>query len=46
MKDVTFNYDDPSAWKVKIQAEGKDAAEGWWASNAAPDMPTAAKVSC
>jgi hypothetical protein len=26
VKDVTFNYDDPSAWKVKIQAEGKDAS--------------------
>jgi hypothetical protein len=26
VKDVTFDYADPSAWKVKLQAEGKDAS--------------------
>jgi hypothetical protein len=26
IKSVTFDYTDPSAWVVKIQAEGKDAA--------------------
>ena len=26
VKSVTFDYTDPSAWVVKMQAEGKDAA--------------------
>ena len=26
VKSVTFDYTDPSAWVVKLQAEGKDAA--------------------
>jgi hypothetical protein len=26
VKSVTFDYTNPSAWKVKIQAEGKDAS--------------------
>jgi hypothetical protein len=26
VKAVTFDYSDPSAWKVKLQAEGKDAS--------------------
>jgi hypothetical protein len=26
VKAVTFDYADPSAWKVKLQAEGKDAS--------------------
>jgi hypothetical protein len=26
VKGVTFDYTDPTAWVVKIQAEGKDAA--------------------
>jgi hypothetical protein len=26
VKGVTFDYSDPSAWKVKLQAEGKDAS--------------------
>ena len=25
-KSVTFDYSDPGAWKVKIQADGKDAS--------------------
>jgi hypothetical protein len=26
VKGVTIDYSDPSAWKVKLQAEGKDAS--------------------
>jgi hypothetical protein len=26
VKAVTFDYSNPSAWKVKLQAEGKDAS--------------------
>jgi hypothetical protein len=26
VKSVTFDYSDPGAWKVKLQAEGKDAS--------------------
>ena len=26
VKSVTFDYSNPSAWKVKMQAEGKDAS--------------------
>lgn len=26
IKEVTFDYSDPTAWKVKMQAEGKDAS--------------------
>ena len=26
VKTVTFDYSNPSAWKVKIEAEGKDAS--------------------